>query len=416
MIEFILFVTLLNIIIQVCTWSCYLIIISVGLVRLAITTAISTSISTLNIGKKGLLAIIYWVFNAQNLAATILLVLSLWNWVLRWTSFFVQIGAAIFLKLFFTVTDTTNILVVGTFVSNVAIWTTSSWRLRLLAVNSVLIGFEAWISSSEHIDKLSIAAVAAGIWIHVLTSGHLNIMALAAVSINLRAYIISSTRLNLKLLFTYVLGSGIYVMNPERPDFIPVAALVMGVAAYAVSTHDRLEKATRKKSIEQLFGPVQFKSVPRATFATRLTYIIRNEVRLPKATFTTRLTSIIRNEIRLLQATFATRLKSIIPNEVRLPQWRKIHLCTVCGEEKPLSRFLAGPTRRCLHVPRICDDDVKTWIQSQLTNTTWNRISCPDSNCNEFFEYEDVKMHGSEASFARLDQFSVSHANFANAQ
>lgn len=358
----------------VCAIFLYLIICAIYSLILyllaLVALVIATFVSALRIGKDELLKLICWVFDTRHLEATTRLVLGTWNWILRWISLLIQIGAPVFLKLFFTVTDTENILATGTVVLDAAIWTTSSWRIRVLAVSSVFIGFRAWVSSSGRLDILSITAVAAGMQIYVLTMGHLNIMIVAALLISLRACIISSTRLNSKLLIICILGFTIHVMNPEHPDLIPMAALLMGIAAYTVSTHVVLDKAILGTPVQQVLIHLRGNPVPQATPTTESTAIVRNEI------------------IR--------------------PQKTNSRLCTVCGDRKPLSEFLAGPTRRCRHVPRICDEDIKNWIQSQLTNTTWNRIRCPEPNCNEFFQYEDMKTHGSEASFARFDPSSTS--------
>ncbi|KUJ19580.1 uncharacterized protein LY89DRAFT_683399 [Mollisia scopiformis] len=309
---------------------------------------------------------LFWCFSTQHFQATNLFINSLGDWILRLSWICIRIGVTILAQIYQAFTNFDNLFAVASHILDGVVWITSSWPLHVLAAIAVIIGFRAWISTSRRLDILATVALAIAVQIYVLTSGQVNTLTIAATCIALRAYISTSPRVNAKLFSAAFFGVVIYVFNPQRPDFMPVAALVLGIGAYVVSKDSDSEQVT------ELPQPSRIAPTP-----------------LPR---------------QISQA--AASAISASTNNVALREVQD-RLCTVCGDRKALSLFPIRPTRRCRHLPSICDDDLKAWIDSQLSSTIWDRIRCPGTNCKELFRHEDMKLHASEASFALYETLQI---------
>ena len=77
--------------------------------------------------------------------------------------------------------------------------------------------------------------------------------------------------------------------------------------------------------------------------------------------------------------------------------------CTTCGRNLAASSFpkhLATDT--CKHVINTCKQCTKTWIATQIDNTTYDKSSCPE--CPELMQNADVKLHAAKDIYQRFDE------------
>ncbi|KAF8848703.1 hypothetical protein BDZ45DRAFT_605495 [Acephala macrosclerotiorum] len=175
------------------------------------------------------------------------------------------------------------------------------------------------------------------------------------------------------------------MFSQERPDFVTVATLVAGVAAYFVSTDPGLEKRVQPSIQTPFQRRVQIE-------VDLINYVAGRRIRQDVA------------QQRRSQETSRTLLEPICP---AASSESRARLCTVCGDNKQSSEFPKRSTTRCRHAPSICTEDLKSWIDSQLVDKAWNRIKCPEASCSELFQCEDMKANASELSFARYETFQL---------
>lgn len=63
--------------------------------------------------------------------------------------------------------------------------------------------------------------------------------------------------------------------------------------------------------------------------------------------------------------------------------------CSVCAEEYPIRDF--PKLEACTHETDICHTCFLTWLDQQLSSTTWEQFTCPSSNCKNRISHHDVK-------------------------
>ncbi|CZR66916.1 uncharacterized protein PAC_16817 [Phialocephala subalpina] len=262
------------------------------------------------------------------------------------------------------------------------VWMTSGWRLRILAILAAAIGFRAWILKSGRLDMLSVASVAIGIQIYVFSQGQLDVLTVAGILVSFRVYTASSASQNLRLALTIAIGVGLYILHLEVLDFIPLSQIVIGVAAYIVSADLGTESSTGTAVRRQPQRDIE------AVANLAELHVREDEIQ--------------QGTNQSIPSTLSTA-----SNDHIAAQAPAIQVCTVCGDTKLLSEFPGRTTRRCLHTSRICDEGLKSWISSQLTDNAWNRIQCPDADCNQILQHEDMKANASEVSFARYEAFQI---------
>lgn len=298
--------------------------------------------------------------------------------VLRCSQVFLQIGVQDLARTYQSLTDVQNWVAFTLSVIDLGVWMTSSWRVHILAVLATIIGFRAWVLRAGHLDIISISTIAIGIQVYVFTLGHLDATTIAATFIGFKACVTSSPRQNRKLVITVLFGIGLYILHPEVLDFLPIARLMIGISAYIVSTNPSMERCDVQSTVQRsVYGS-----------ARRETGVL---MRLAEH-------RVHENETQQRTSHQTLSAPSSTPNH---PITTRARPCAVCGDIKLLSEYPRKTTRRCLHVPAICKEDLKSWISSQLNDTAWDQIRCPDLDCNETFQYEDIKANASDVSFAR---------------
>lgn len=73
--------------------------------------------------------------------------------------------------------------------------------------------------------------------------------------------------------------------------------------------------------------------------------------------------------------------------------------CSVCGEPALQNEFVK--LSACTHEPDTCKECFLRWIDSQFEITTWERMQCPSSGCNQNITHDDVQKDASDEVFTR---------------
>ena len=75
--------------------------------------------------------------------------------------------------------------------------------------------------------------------------------------------------------------------------------------------------------------------------------------------------------------------------------------CDTCGEEKEEANFPVLITLTCAHQPSACLTCLRGWITTQLDSGTCT-IKCPDVDCPENLEPEDIQRQASSTAYQRF--------------
>ena len=77
--------------------------------------------------------------------------------------------------------------------------------------------------------------------------------------------------------------------------------------------------------------------------------------------------------------------------------------CTTCGLTLASSAFPnLLPTADCDHLINTCKSCLKNWVATQLDNTIYNKLSCPE--CPEILQNGDVKAYATKSVYAKFDE------------
>lgn len=80
--------------------------------------------------------------------------------------------------------------------------------------------------------------------------------------------------------------------------------------------------------------------------------------------------------------------------------------CVSCADDLPPTDFSESQlTRSCTHDNSGCKACVQQWIETQLTDQSWDKIKCLE--CKEVMQYADVKRHADPEVFVRYDQLAA---------
>jgi hypothetical protein len=64
--------------------------------------------------------------------------------------------------------------------------------------------------------------------------------------------------------------------------------------------------------------------------------------------------------------------------------------CSVCGNSYPLELFHL-PSWDCTHDSNCCRTCLQNWIKSQLETKGWDKICCPENECEEILQVNDIQ-------------------------
>ena len=80
--------------------------------------------------------------------------------------------------------------------------------------------------------------------------------------------------------------------------------------------------------------------------------------------------------------------------------------CVSCTDELPPSDFPQSPlTLSCTHENSACKTCIGQWIDTQLSDQSWNEIKCLE--CKELMQYPDIQRHAEPEVFERYDQLAA---------
>lgn len=86
-----------------------------------------------------------------------------------------------------------------------------------------------------------------------------------------------------------------------------------------------------------------------------------------------------------------------------MPQERE---CSICITDKhPLEFPARPPTLLCEHKVNTCTDCLEKWVESDLQQRGWERVSCPE--CRRCLSHSDMRRAATAETFARFDQLSA---------
>lgn len=98
-----------------------------------------------------------------------------------------------------------------------------------------------------------------------------------------------------------------------------------------------------------------------------------------------------------------------VPVPVPPPRTYRTKQCLICTDDVHLSEFPRA-TSTCSHEQVICTACLQRWVGEKLRALAWNRITCPNGDCGQIFQYDDVKRLCTPEIFAQYDTFAIRDA------